>query len=64
MMSMYENADGVLRETAVLAAVDTGEYDTDISLAELRELADTAEIDILGVVTQKRSNPDPATALG
>ncbi|MEG1778380.1 MAG: GTPase HflX, partial [Angelakisella sp.] len=61
---MYQNEDGTMRETAILAAVDTGEYDIEISLQELRELADTAEIDTLGVVVQKRSTPDPATAMG
>lgn len=61
---MYQNTDEALRETAILAAVDTGEYDLEISLAELRELADTAEIEVLGIVTQKRSSPDPATAMG
>lgn len=61
---MYQNTDGTLRETAILAAVDTGEYDMEISLGELRELADTAEIEVLGVATQKRSTLDPATAMG
>ncbi|MEG2087897.1 MAG: GTPase HflX [Angelakisella sp.] len=61
---MERNEQQATRETAVLAAVDTGEYDLEISLAELRELADSAEIDVLGVVTQKRGDPDPATAMG
>ncbi|MEG1873954.1 MAG: GTPase HflX [Angelakisella sp.] len=61
---MEQNEQQATRETAVLAAVDTGEYDLEISLAELRELADSAEIDVLGVVTQKRGDPDPATAMG
>ena len=29
-------------ETAILVTIDTGEYDIDISLDELEELADTA----------------------
>ncbi len=52
------------RELAVLAAVDTGAYDIDISIAELRELAAAADIDTFGVITQKRGELDTATALG
>lgn len=61
---MYQNENGETRETAVLAAVDTGSYDIEVSLGELRELADTAAIDVLGIVTQKRSELDRATAIG
>lgn len=59
---MTENETG--RPTAVIAAVDAGEYDMESSLAELRELADSAGIDTFGVVTQNRESPDPATFLG
>ena len=59
---MTENETG--RPTAVIAAVDTGEYGMECSLAELRELADSAGIDTFGVVTQNRESPDPATFLG
>lgn len=59
---MYQNE--TYRETAVIAAVDTGEYDIEVAVAELRELADSAEIDVLGVVLQKRSELDTATAIG
>ncbi len=52
------------RELAVLAAVDTGEYDIDTSLEELRELAEAAEIDTFGTIVQKKGELDPATALG
>ena len=52
------------REQAVLAAVDTGEYDVEVSLEELRELAGAAEMDVLGSVVQKKGELDPATALG
>lgn len=61
---MYDNLEELGRETAILAAVDTGEYDIESSLLELSELADTALIDVLGVVTQKRDRLDVATALG
>lgn len=61
---MYENTNELERETAVLAAVDTGEFDIEVSLAELTELANSAEIDVLAILTQKKSELDPATALG
>ena len=35
-------------ETAILAAVDTGEYDADSSLDELEELARTAGAEVIG----------------
>lgn len=49
---------------AILAAADLGEYDMEISLAELRELAFTAGIETVGTLVQKRSTPDRATLLG
>ena len=61
---MYENTNELERETAVLAAVDTGEFDIEVSLAELTELANSAEIDVLAILTQKKSELDPATVLG
>ncbi len=61
---MHDNLEELTRETAILACVDTGKYDIESSLLELSELADTAQIDILGVVTQKRESLDVATALG
>ncbi len=61
---MYDNQEEWQRETAILVSLDTGEYDSEISIEELRELANTAEIDVLAVLTQKRDKPDPATALG
>ncbi len=59
---MYENKEEIQR--AVLAAADTGEYDIDVSLAELAELAKTAGAEVLATVTQKRDAPDNATCLG
>lgn len=52
------------RERALLVSVDTGEFDAEISLDELEELADTAGADVLGRVLQKRESPDKATCLG
>lgn len=59
---MHENVDE--KEYAVLAAVDTGEFDIDVSLAELEELALTAGIETLATVVQKRSDFDKATCIG
>lgn len=51
-------------EQAFLVALDTGEYDVEISLAELAELAQTAGATVLGVLVQKRESPDKATCIG
>ncbi len=52
------------RERVLLCAVDTGAYDMDAALAELRELTHTAGGDTVAVLTQKRETPDRATYLG
>ncbi len=49
---------------AVLAGVDTGEYDMDSSMEELRELAASAGYETAGVITQKKGELDAATCLG
>ncbi len=51
-------------EQAFLVALDTGEYDVEISLAELAELAQTAGATVLGTLVQKRESPDKATCIG
>ena len=51
-------------ETAILAAVDTGEYDVDSSLLELRELAATAGAQVVGELVQRREAPAKATYFG
>lgn len=48
----------------MLIAVDTGEYDCDISLDELGELAETAGAEVVGRMSQKRDKPDSGTFLG
>lgn len=60
---MYEN-ESLRPPLAVLAGVDTGEYDMERSMEELRELADTAGYETAGILTQKKSEPDAATCLG
>ncbi len=49
---------------AVLVCVDIGEYDPDQSLAELEELARTAQAETVAKVIQKRDNYDKATCIG
>lgn len=61
-MEFYENKQEP--EKAVLIAVDTGEYDCNISLDELEELAETAGAEVVGRMSQKRDKPDSGTFLG
>lgn len=49
---------------AVLAGIDTGEYDAEISMDELEELAKTAGAMTVCRVLQKRPAPDAATVIG
>ena len=61
---MYENKTENIPVKAVLACVDTGEFDAEISIRELEELASTAEAEVVGTVIQKRPSYDPATCMG
>lgn len=61
---MYENKTENIPVKAVLACVDTGEFDAEISIRELEELAVTAEAEVVGTVIQKRPSYDPATCMG
>ena len=61
-MEFYENKQEP--EKAVLIAVDTGEYDCEVSLDELEELAKTAGAEVIGRLWQKRDKPDNALFLG
>lgn len=61
---MYENKTENIPVKAVLACVDTGEFDAEISIRELEELAVTAEAEVVGTVIQKRPAYDPATCMG
>ncbi len=51
-------------ERALLVSVDTGEFDVQVSLDELEELAATAGAVVVGRETQKKESPDKATCLG
>ena len=61
-MELYENVQ--TPEQALLVCVDTGEYNTEISLNELEELARTAGAEVLARMTQNRDKPDNATYVG
>ena len=61
---MYENKTEELPVKTVLACVDTGEFDAEVSIAELAELADTANAEVVGTVIQHRPTYDSATCMG
>ena len=61
---MYENKTENIPVKAVLACVDTGEFDAEASIAELQELASTADAEVVGVIIQKRPAYDSATCMG
>lgn len=61
---MYENKTENIPVKAVLACVDIGEFDAEVSIRELEELAVTAEAEVVGTVIQKRPSYDPATCMG
>lgn len=61
---MYENKIEELPVKTVLACVDIGEFDAEISINELAELAETANAEVVGTVIQKKTSYDPATCMG
>ena len=63
-METKDSQRGAAPERAVLVSVDTGEFDAEVSLDELEELARTAGAETVGRLTQKREAPDKATCLG
>ena len=52
------------RERAVLCGINTGAYDAESSMEELRELTRTAGADVAAEVLQSRESPDSALYLG
>lgn len=54
----------IKKTKVILAAVDTGEYDVESSIAELEELAKTADGEVVGVITQKKPAFDPGFCMG
>ena len=61
---MTENKTAEAPVKAILAALDTGEYDAEASMDELEELAKTANAETVARVIQKRPSADAATVLG
>lgn len=61
-MAFFENIQ--TPETSVLVGLDTGDYDAEVSIDELEELAKTAGSKVLAKIVQKREKPDPATYIG
>ena len=51
-------------EKAILVSADVGEYDPDISMDELSELAETAGAEEIARVIQRREAYDSATVIG
>ncbi|MCI7768092.1 MAG: GTPase HflX [Oscillospiraceae bacterium] len=64
MSELYETGAEQLPVKAVIITVDTGEFDAELSLKELEELAHTAGAEVVGQVIQKRPSPDTATYIG
>lgn len=62
LTQFYENIDEP--EICVLVSVDTGEFDAQVSIDELEELAATAGASVFAKLIQKREKPDNATYLG
>ena len=61
---MYENITEEQPVKAILACVDTGEFDAEASIAELEELAETAQAQVVGKIVQRKQSYDPATCMG
>lgn len=61
-MEMFENSSEP--EKALLAGIDLGIYDAQISIDELEELAHTAGAVVVAKLIQKREKPDNATYVG
>lgn len=61
---MYENKTEEIPVKAILACVDTSEFDAETSIGELAELASTANAEVVGSIIQKRPSYDPATCMG
>lgn len=61
-VEMYENKQEP--ERALLVSVDTGEFDAEVSIDELEELARTAGAEVFGKIIQKKERPEAATFVG
>ena len=63
-MERIEQTERPARTRAALFAADCGDRDIDRSLSELRALAESAEMEVLFEVTQRRDAPDVGCYLG
>ena len=61
---MIDLEEKVRPERAILCSVDTGEFDAEVSIDELEELANTAGAVVVAKVIQPRPAPDAALFLG
>lgn len=61
-MELTENK--IKQPRVILVSADTGEFDAERSMDELKELAKTDGVEIVGCVTQKRPSYDTATCIG
>ncbi len=61
---MHEIEHEDIRTRAILVGIDTGDYDAQISMAELCELADTAGCEVVLTAVQVRPAPEAATCVG
>ena len=61
---MIDLEENVRPERAILCSVDTGDFDAEVSIDELSELAKTAGAEVLCKVIQLRPAPDAALFLG
>jgi len=59
---MFVNEEKI--PNVLLAAVDTGEFDNEISMKELEELTKTANANVVATVIQKRQTFEKATCIG
>lgn len=61
-MKLYENT--VRPERTLLVSVDTGDFDAEVSMDELCDLAESAGAEVIATTIQKRPAPDTATCVG
>lgn len=59
-----ENNIEIKSEQALLISVDTGDFDAEVSIQELAELAETAGAQVQGMLIQKRNTPVGSTFVG
>ncbi len=61
---MHEIENQNTAPKAILVGMDTGEYDAELSMNELSELAETAGCEVVATVIQTRPAPEASTFIG